>query len=97
MGFSAETWIDAVPAELVGEIHLAGHTPDPVWGERLLIDSHDTPVSEAVWALHARLTDRIGTRPTLIERDGAIPEFAVLLAEQARAAQALAAATRLAA
>ncbi len=97
MGFSAETWIDAVPAELVGEIHLAGHTPDPVWGERLLIDSHDTPVSEAVWALHARLTDRIGNRPTLIERDGAIPEFAVLLAEQARAAQALAAATRLAA
>jgi len=97
MGFSAETWIDAVPAELVGEIHLAGHTPDPVWGERLLIDSHDTPVSEAVWALHARLTDRIGNRPTLIERDGAIPEFAVLLAEQARAAQALAAARRVAA
>ena len=97
MGFSAESWIDAVPAELVGEIHLAGHTPDPVWGERLLIDSHDTPVSEAVWALHARLTDRIGTRPTLIERDVAIPEFAVLLAEQARAAQALTAATRLAA
>lgn len=97
MGFSAEGWIDAVPANLVGEIHLAGHRPDPVWGERLLIDSHDAPVSEAVWALHARLTDRIGVRPTLVERDGAVPEFPVLLAEQARAARALTAATSLAA
>lgn len=89
MGLSAESWIDTVPADLVGEIHLAGHTPDPVWGERLLIDSHDTPVSEAVWDLHARLTARIGARPTLIERDGAVPDFPVLLAEQARAARAL--------
>lgn len=97
MGYSAEAWIDAVPADLVGEIHLAGHTPDPVWGDRLLIDSHDSPVAEAVWALHARLTDRIGARPTLIERDGALPEFAVLLSEQARAASTLTAATRLAA
>jgi hypothetical protein len=89
MGFSAETWIDAVPGGLVGEIHLAGHSPDPVLGERLLIDSHDTPVAEAVWALYARLTDRIGPRPTLIERDGDIPAFPVLLAEQARAARML--------
>lgn len=97
MSFSAEAWIDSVPAKLVGEIHLAGHSPDPVLGERLLIDSHDTPVSEAVWALHARLTDRIGARPTLIERDGAVPEFPILLAEQARAAKVLTAATKLAA
>jgi len=91
MGFLAEAWLDAVPGELVGEIHLAGHRPDPVWGEALLIDSHDAPVSEAVWALHDRLVSRIGARPTLVERDGDIPEFSVLLAEQARAAQALAA------
>lgn len=89
MGFSAETWIDAAPAGLVGEIHLAGHSPDPVQGERFLIDSHDRPVAEAVWALYARLVDRIGPRPTLIERDGDIPDFPVLLAEQARAARAL--------
>ncbi len=88
-GFSAEAWLDAVPASLVGEIHLAGHRPDPVWGEALLIDSHDAPVAERVWDLHARLIDRIGPRPTLIERDGDVPEFEVLLAEQARAAAAL--------
>ncbi|KAK0351383.1 hypothetical protein LTR94_025167, partial [Friedmanniomyces endolithicus] len=47
MGLSAEAWLDAVPGDLVGEIHLAGHRPDPVWGEGLLIDSHDAPVDEA--------------------------------------------------
>lgn len=91
MGLSAEAWLDAVPGDLVGEIHLAGHRPDPVWGESLLIDSHDAPVDEAVWRLHRRLVDRIGARPTLIERDGQVPAFAELLAEQARAADALAA------
>ena len=89
MGFSAEAWLDAVPGELVGEIHLAGHRPDPVWGEALLIDSHDAPVSEIVWALNDRLIARIGPRPTLVERDGDVPEFPVLLAEQARAAAAM--------
>lgn len=91
MGLSAEAWLDAVPGDLVGEIHLAGHRPDPVWGESLLIDSHDAPVAEAVWRLHRRLIDRIGKRPTLIERDGQVPAFSELLAEQARAAEALAA------
>ena len=89
MGFSAEAWLDAVPGELVGEIHLAGHRPDPVWGEALLIDSHDAPVSETVWTLYDRLIARIGPRPTLVERDGDVPEFPVLLIEQARAAAAM--------
>ena len=90
MGFSAEGWLDAVPATLIGEIHVAGHRPDPVWGEALLIDSHDAPVAEPVWALHARLIARVGPRPTLIERDGDVPAFEVLLAEQSRAAAVLA-------
>jgi uncharacterized protein (UPF0276 family) len=89
---AAQAWLDAVPGGLVGEVHLAGHSPDPVWGEALLIDSHDTPVSETVWALYDRLIARIGSRPTLVERDGDVPEFSVLLDEQARAAAALTAA-----
>jgi uncharacterized protein (UPF0276 family) len=89
MGLSAEDWLDRVPAAAVGEIHLAGHRPDPVWGEALLIDSHDAPVSEAVWSLYRRLLDRIGPRPTLIERDGQVPSFGELLSEQARACRAL--------
>lgn len=91
MGLSAEDWIDRAPADLVGEIHLAGHRPDPIWGQALLIDSHDAPVAEPVWWLHQRLVGRIGARPTLVERDGEVPEFSELLSEQARAAEALAA------
>ena len=90
MGFSAADWIDRVPEDLVGEIHLAGHSLDPVWGQTLLIDSHDTPVAEVVWDLHERLITRIGARSTLIERDGQVPAFSRLLHEQTRAALALA-------
>lgn len=89
MGFPAEAWLDAVPAGLIGEVHLAGHRPDPVQGAALLIDSHDAPVAEVVWSLYERLVGRAGPRPTLVERDGDIPDFDILLAEQARAAGVL--------
>ena len=82
LGYPAEAYIDAFPAGPVMEIHLAGHTPDPNLGQALLIDSHDAPVSPEVWALYARLIRRIGPRPTLIERDDNLPDFATLLAER---------------
>lgn len=89
LGFSAEAYLDALPADAIGEIHVAGHLPDPEHGASLLIDSHDAPVAEPVWALHARLVERIGARPTLVERDGNIPAFCELLAERDRAHAAL--------
>jgi uncharacterized protein len=79
---SAEAYVDAFPAAPVREIHLAGHSPDPQLGPRLLIDSHDAPVAPEVWALYRRLVARIGVRPTLVERDSALPSFAALLAER---------------
>ncbi|WP_293901450.1 DUF692 domain-containing protein [Phenylobacterium sp.] len=85
LGYSAEAYLDAAPAELVGEIHLAGHAPDERLGATMLIDTHGAAVAEPVWALYARLIGRIGARPTLIERDDAIPAFAGLLAERDRA------------
>ena len=85
LGFCAHTYLDRVPAEAIQEIHLAGYSQDPLLGPTLWIDSHDTPVSPAVWQLYQRLIDRIGTRPTLIERDGQVPEFEVLMAERAQA------------
>jgi uncharacterized protein len=51
---------------------------------------HDAPVAPEVWALYRRLVERIGPRPTLIERDGAVPAFDDLLAERELAAQVLA-------
>jgi len=86
LGLDAGSLIDAFPAALVREVHLAGHSPDPLLGDALLIDSHDSPVCEAVLALHRRLIRRIGSRPTLIERDAGIPPFADLLAECERIA-----------
>jgi len=85
VGGSAEAYLDALPAEAIGEIHLAGYAPDPEWGEALLIDTHAAPVSDPVWTLYARTIGRIGPRPTLIERDDAIPEFSVLMEERDRA------------
>jgi len=82
LGFSPQERIDAIPAQLIGEIHLAGHSIDADPASNLLIDSHDAPVSDPVWALFARLIERIGERPTLIERDGNVPDFATLLAER---------------
>jgi len=84
LGYAAETYLDALPAEAIGEIHLAGHGVDE-GGSALLIDTHAAPVAEAVWALYRRLVRRIGPRPTLIERDDDIPAFPVLMAERDRA------------
>lgn len=82
LAYSAEHYIDAFPGECVMEVHVAGYTPDPNLGAALLVDSHDAPVAPEVWALYARLIARIGPRPTLLERDDNLPDFATLLAER---------------
>lgn len=87
LGYNPAAWLEAIPAKLVGEIHLAGHSADAEG--TLLIDSHDQPVSDRVWALYEALVERIGARPTLIERDGNVPPFAELLAERRRAQRVL--------
>jgi uncharacterized protein (UPF0276 family) len=89
-GTSASDYVDAFPADLVSEIHLAGHRSDPVHGDRLLIDSHDAPVAAVVWELFDRFVERAGPRPTLIERDAALPAFSVLMKEREAAQRRLA-------
>ena len=95
VGFDAAQWLSEIPAKLVGEIHLAGHSLDA--GGRLLIDSHDEPVSERVWELYEGFVSQVGPRPTLIERDGNVPAFADLMAERDRAQAILHGEIRLAA
>jgi uncharacterized protein (UPF0276 family) len=95
LGFDPSSWLEAIPAGLVGEIHLAGHVLDAEGS--LLIDSHDAPVSEQVWELFDAFVGRIGARPTLIERDGNLPPFAELMIERQRAQAALGGSVRLAA
>ena len=89
LGFSAEAYLDSVPADAVSEIHLAGHAVDAREGLSLLIDTHGAPVAETVWALYVRLIDRIGRRPTLIERDDDVPAFIDLLVERDHAHRVL--------
>ena len=88
LGFDASKYLDAFPAKAIMEIHLAGHAVDP-GDTQLLIDTHDAPIADDVWLLYQRVIDRIGRRPTLIERDDNIPGFDVLLAERDRAQRLL--------
>lgn len=90
LGYDATRWLARVPGARVSEIHIAGYTLDPALGAALRIDSHDAPIAEDVWELYAQFIARIGPKPTLIERDGAVPPFAELLAERERTATLLA-------
>ena len=74
--------VEALPLAATGEIHLAGFARDTdAAGDELLIDSHGSPVADAVWALYRHALERLGPMPTLIERDNDIPAFELLLAE----------------
>ena len=84
-GIDAEAYVDAVPDGLIGEIHLAGFSVDDAGTERLLIDSHGAAVDDAVWRLYARLIERVGARPTLVEWDKDIPAWDALYAEALKA------------
>lgn len=90
LGFSADAYIDRFPGHAVAEIHVAGHSSDPLLGSGLLIDSHDAPVAPAVWALLNRFMAQHGPRPVLLERDGNVPAFDTLRQESTTAADILA-------
>lgn len=87
-GFDPVTWLDAIPADRVVQIHLAGHSV--MDGYRL--DTHDAPVCDEVWELYAHVIERIGPVSTLVEWDGNIPEWSRLVEERDRAAEVRAAA-----
>ncbi len=80
-GFDPLEYLDAMPPELVGEYHIAGHCVVEAAGERLLIDTHDAPVADAVWALFEEALARIGPRPVLLERDARLPPLPDLVSE----------------
>lgn len=85
-GFDPTVYLADFPVEHVEEIHLAGHASiEATDGEPLLIDTHDRPVSDRVWALYQSLISRIGPYPTLIEWDSDVPAWARLSADVARA------------
>ncbi|SDS50148.1 hypothetical protein SAMN04490205_2691 [Pseudomonas trivialis] len=83
-------YIDALPLQAVGEIHLAGFAEDTdSLGDRLLIDDHGAPIDNAVWQLYEQVLVRTGPVATLIERDNQVPAFNVLQAEAQQAERLL--------
>ena len=89
-GWDAATYLAALPARAIGEIHLAGHTLKLIeGGQTLRIDDHGSRVAPEVWALYAQALARFGPVPTLVEWDTNLPPLEVLLAEAAKAAALL--------
>jgi len=84
-----QDWLAAIPLDAVGEVHLGGHATEALPSGPVLIDDHGSPVADPVWALYSQTIARTGALPTLIEWDNDIPDFPILLAEAARAADIL--------
>jgi hypothetical protein len=84
-GFDPLAYFDAVPRQRVWQFHLAGHSER----DGYLLDTHDHPVRDEVWALYSEACRRFGRISTLLERDDNIPDLPELLAEveQARRLQ----------
>lgn len=84
-GFSADRYLAAMPRASVREFHLAGHTIKHLPEGKILIDTHNAPVHEAVWALYRTAVARFATVPTLIEWDTDLPKLTVLVDEAHKA------------
>ncbi len=77
-GYDPRAFIDALPAARVRGFHIAGHRRGD---DGVCVDTHGEAVAPAVWELYAYACRRFGARPTLLERDSALPPFAELCAE----------------
>ncbi len=95
-GVAPEVWLDAAPLDRVVQIHVAGHEWFAVdargLGEpaapgapgAMIIDTHGAPVGDPVLAMLARVLERTGPVPIVLERDQNVPSLDDLLAEAAR-------------
>jgi uncharacterized protein (UPF0276 family) len=83
LDFDPIAYLDAIPVERVGQIHLAGFSD---MGTHLF-DTHSRPVSSDVWRLYAHAVAELGLGdvPTMIEWDDDIPAFTRLIEELDRA------------
>lgn len=82
-GFDPWRFISSLPAQRIRQLHLAGHSD---YGD-YVIDTHDEPVCDPVWALYQRTLEHLGPVATMIERDDHFPPFDELLTELHKARQ----------
>jgi uncharacterized protein (UPF0276 family) len=88
LGYDPHVYLDSMPAEAIGELHLGGFVAeddDANPGQQVLVDTHDQRIADAAWDLYGYALSRFGPKPTLIEWDNDLPSVATLLAEAERA------------
>jgi uncharacterized protein (UPF0276 family) len=85
LGFDPNVFLAGIPADRVGQIHLAGHSVQETPTGTCLIDTHDHPVNEAVWDLYRETNRRFAHVSTMVEWDAQIPSLEVLNQELAKA------------
>lgn len=78
-------YLEAVPADHVVQMHLAGHTDCGTHR----IDTHDGPVIDPVWELYRFAQQRTVGISTLLEWDARIPDFPTVHAEALKAREFL--------
>jgi len=87
--FIAKEYLAKLNKNIIGEIHLAGHSKSKISdGKKLkeiLIDTHNNLVCDEVWQLYKVAVKRFGQVPSLIEWDQDFPPFKTLLAEAKKA------------
>jgi uncharacterized protein len=80
-GVDLEASFERWPWDRLVQIHYAGGR----WRDGVLIDSHDSQTSQAVWGLYDRVVARAPVKGVILERDERLPPFGELLDEVARA------------
>jgi hypothetical protein len=69
--FNPYDYLNNVPHERVGQIHIAGHSKF----EKYILDTHDHPVLDPVWKMYEHAIRLCGPTSTLLEWDAHIPTF----------------------
>ncbi len=76
--YDAEEFLLGLPLDKVSYIHVAGHFEE---AEDLRVDTHGANVIDPVWSLLSLAYEKVGVKPTLLERDFNFPPMHELFAE----------------
>lgn len=76
-GFDPIRFIESIPLERVGQMHLAGFERD---GD-ILLDTHARPVDDETWDLYREVLKRTGRASVLVEWDAELPSLERLVQE----------------
>ena len=80
-GFDPYEYLNNIPHERVGQIHIAGHSKY----EKYTLDTHDHAPIDPVWRMYGHALGRCGPTNTLLEWDAHIPTFDEVHSEAVKA------------